>query len=223
MTNPLRRISGKLLPVVLAVGGMTGGLVAHAQSDVRAAEGDAIAASSQRANDYALAVQQWRAEHQAARIVVNTDENHRFADQIYATAFAGIDKVLKTQGKAAALEYSQHPEENRALTLFIKKAGNGQYLLATYVIADAIDDAPKYINDGKPLGSLVLSDSEWKDAALSAQTHINALTAGETELGFLRACYKTSGYFGAKTKSAAGAVLSASDRVKPVEVASSRP
>jgi septal ring-binding cell division protein DamX len=66
-------------------------------------------------------------------IIVDTAENRQFANRIYATAFAGIDKVLKSQGKDAALTLSQNPQNNPALMTLIKQAHEGQYLLAASI------------------------------------------------------------------------------------------
>ncbi len=142
----------------------------------------------------------------AKPIVVDTAENRRFANQIYATAFAGIDKVLKAQGKEAALEYSQHPEQNLELMALVKKAHEGQYFLVTTVLTDAMFNAPAYIN-GDRKTSIPLSDPNWAKSASDVQEILNPKSPNLPELSYLKSGYEAPGYFGPRSKEAAGIVL----------------
>lgn len=149
-------------------------------------------------------------------IVVDTAENRRFANQIYKTAFVGIDKVFQKQGKDAALDYSQHPEQNSALMSLVKQAKEGQLEWVALIIAHTMTDAPAYINGNQKGVIPSLSNTRWAGTVSDVQPDINKKNPNLSEREYLENGLKTGESFGPKSTYAVRLVISS----QPVTLAS---
>jgi len=117
------------------------------------------------------------------------NESRSFANLIYQTAFEGIEKTIKEQGKDAALALSQNPHKNPALVALVKKARDGQYLMVALILSDAAFDAPRYINGYQEGDSPSLSDQAWEDLAARDSIALNCKSPSDPELRLLKHAY----------------------------------
>lgn len=139
---------------------------------------------------------------------IDTNVNRQIANSIYEVAFAEINKILTTKGKAAALELSQHPERISGLTAIVKNVHEDQYMITERVIAEAMSDAKQYINVGHIVNVHAMSDARWKGVASDVQKDVDAKDANTSEIQFLKNCYESPNCFGPLNEKAAGFVIS---------------
>jgi hypothetical protein len=144
-------------------------------------------------------------------------ENRELADRLYAAAFEGVDKALKTKGAAVALHISQNPRENSALMAIVEQARDRQYLTTAIIISNTMVDTAKYINGERKDGISILGDTQWNESVSSAPKYLDKKPADMSELSFLQANQSNSLYFSLRTQKAAAAVVAVIGKRDAVE------